>query len=396
MKILTLAAISTLAAAPVFADGIISTIVNAPLSATGTVTGARTGINVYLQSPKARGAAFMDPTVIGYGIPDGGWMEIEMAGDFERDWGFAISQSAIMMVTGAPQQGLPGAKVGYTVEEEDDENVFIIRPADGALAAETLMSPAPGALNDPIRQRGIKVLHIGFLQSAFVNSGSRGTVKVRILNADGNVQSEGSESIDFIDAPVAQILPTNFPHKARNHNWQRVSAGTTLGVDEGTVPLPFMLYAQAPAGDADTMYGFKGGVIGAGVLSTQQINAMGFEKPAELARYNGGLVVQDSNGDGKLDPAVDTIIGGVIGKAPKGAKGQEISSLVANGKPKLSVATADMAPKPGKRWGGAMMLLQFTAGSLAGKYQPTVALLADPGDLGSGDGSSYTYTIVVE
>ncbi len=42
------------------------------------------------------------------------------------------------------------------------------------------------------------------------------------------------------------------------------------------------------------------------------------------------------------------------------------------------------------------MRLQFTAGSLAGKYRPTLVLLRDSEDLGSGDGSSYTYTIVVK
>ncbi len=55
-----------------------------------------------------------------------------------------------------------------------------------------------------------------------------------------------------------------------------------------------------------------------------------------------------------------------------------------------------MAPKPGKRWGGSMMLLRFTAGSKPGKYRPTLALLRDPGNPDSGDGSMYTYTIVVE
>ena len=78
----------------------VSTIVNAPLSASGTVKDARVGINVYLQSHAAPGAAFMDPAVIGYGIPAGGRMEMEMGDGFARDWDIAISQSAIMMVTG--------------------------------------------------------------------------------------------------------------------------------------------------------------------------------------------------------------------------------------------------------------------------------------------------------
>jgi len=383
--------------APVFAGGIVSEIVNAPLSASGTVQGARVGINVYLQSDAAQGAEFMDPAVIGYGIPAGGRMEIEMAGGFERDWAIGISQAAIMMVTGAPQQGLPGKAVGYTVDEGEDENVFLINMVDGgSLDAPTLMTPSPGAKGDPVRQRGIKVLHIGFQQSAFLNSGESGTVNVRILDADGNVVDEGSASIDFLPTPVAQILPTNFPQGTRNHNWQTVSAGTVVGVDDGTIPIPYMLYGQAPSGDLDATYAFKAGIVGAGVLSTQQLAAMGFQTPPELARYNGGLVVQDTNGDGKLDPTADTIIGGVLGAAPSGATGQELKSLEVGGAALLSQATQDVAEKPGKRWGGSMMQLQFTAGSAPGKYRPTVALLADPGDLNSGDGSSYTYTIVVK
>ncbi|MFT7596128.1 MAG: hypothetical protein ACI8R4_003462 [Paracoccaceae bacterium] len=72
--------------------------------------------------------AFMDPDVLGYGIPAGGRIEIEMGGGFERDWGIAISQAAITLVTGAPQQGLPGAGVGYEVIEGADENIFVTRP----------------------------------------------------------------------------------------------------------------------------------------------------------------------------------------------------------------------------------------------------------------------------
>ena len=122
----------------------------------------------------------------------------------------------------------------------------------------------------------------------------------------------------------------------------------------------------------------------------------GHVKPDGLARYNGGLIVQDSDGDGALDPARDRIIGGVIGKAPAGAKGQELRSLERDGKLVLSRPTTEVAPQAGKRWGGAILELQFTAGDKPGKYRPTLALLKDPADLASGDGASYTYTIVVE
>lgn len=388
---------SLLSAGAAKAEGIVSTIVNAPLSATGTVTGARVGINVYLQSPAASGIDFMDPKVTGYGIPAGGRLEVVLGEGFERDWEVGLSQAAIMLVTGAPQQGLPGAKVGYEVGDGEDENAFVITPTgEQGLPAETLISPAPGAALDSIPQRGIKVIHIGFMQSAFFNRGSQGEVAVRIVDAADAVVAEGSGTIDFLDRPAAQVLPTNFPHNRRNHNWQRVAAGAVLGRSEGTLPLAYMLYAAAPQGDAASLYGFKEGLVGVGVLSTPQLKAMGFEKPAALARYNGGLILQDGNGDGQLDPKADRIIGGILANAPKGAKGQELRSLEVEGKPLLSQATAEVAEKPGKRWGGAMLQLQFTAGSKPGLYRPTLALLGDPDDLASDDGSRFTYTIVVE
>lgn len=377
------------------ADGIVSAVVNAPLSAAGTVQNARAGINVYLQRAEAPGLEFMDPKVIGYGIPAGGRLEIEMTEGFERDWEVKLSQAAIMLVTGAPQQGLPGSKVGYEVGQGGNENTFVIKPtAASGLDAAKLMSPAPGAAKDPIRQRGIKVLHIGFMQSAFVNRGPSGLVKIRILDGKGDVVGAGSGKIDFLAEGVPQVLPTNFPDGRRNHNWQRVKPGETLGLTAGTVPVTLMLYGKAPAGTA--AYEFKDGITGAGVLSTQQLKAMRYAKPAALMRYNGGLVVQDSDGDGKLDPAKDRIIGGVIGKAPSGAKGQELRSLERGGRAVLSASTTEVAGKPGKRWGGAIMQLQFTAGSRPGKYRPTIALLSEPGNAASADGSRYTYTIVVE
>lgn len=380
-----------------FADGMVGAIVNAPLSATGTVTDARVGINVYLQKPNVRGIEFMNPSVVGYGIPAGGALEVEMLEGFERDWAIGLSQAAIMLVTGAPQQGLPGKKIGYTVQEGGNKNTFLFKPTkEGGLPAAQIMSPAPGAKADPIRNKGIKVIHIGFKQSAFINKGRTGKVAVRIKDASGKVVSSGSGTVTFLDRPVAQLLPTNFPQKRRNHNWQHIKSGQTLGKTAGTVPLTFMMYGRSPKTDEKSMYAFKGGIAGVGVLSTPQLNRLGYKRPSALARYNGGLVIRDKNGDGKLDPGSDTIIGGVIASAPSGAKGQELKSLEKNGAPILSVPTEKMAAKPGKRWGGSIMMLQFTGGNKPGKYRPTIALLKDPKKPEMGDGSSYTYTIVVK
>jgi hypothetical protein len=378
------------------AKGIVAKIVNSPLSAAGTVSGAHTGINIYLQSAEAKGIEFFDPKVLGYGIPPGGRIEIEMGKGFVRDWDVALSQAAIMLVSGAPQQGLPGKAVGYTISEGKNENTFEIKAKTPiGLPAKKILSPAPGSKMDPIRNRGIKVFHVGFLKSAFLNKGDSGLITVRIIDGSNKVVSSGSATVKHLAAAVPQILPNNFPNKVRNHNWQRVKAGQILGKTKGTVPVTLMLYARADVAPKQ-MVKFKRGIVGAGVLSTPQLRSMGYKRPSAIARYNGGLILQDSNGDGKLDPKSDKIIGGVIAKAPKGAKGQELKTLVADGKLKLSVPTQAIVAKPGKRFGGAVMMLQFTAGSKAGMYRPTLALLRKPGDLSSGDGSKYTYTIIVE
>jgi hypothetical protein len=383
-------------ASAVFADGIVSTIVNAPLSATGTVKGTRVGINVYLQNDAAQGADFMDPNVIGYGIPAGGTLEVEMGGDYERDWDIGLGQPSIMLVTGAPQQGLPGKAVGYTVEGGDDPNVYIFTATGDGMDAATLMSPSPGAKGDPVRQRGIKVIHIGFRKSAFLNAGDNGTVTVRFKDASGNVMSEGTESIAFLDSPQPQILPTNFPNKTRNHNWQVVSAGSMMGNDEGTLPLTYMLYGMSTGTDGESNYAFKGGMDGVGILPMAHMMGMGLMMPDGLERFKDGLLVQDSNGDGKLDPAVDTVVGGISISAPDGATGYSMQGVSMGGMGGMSVATEMMAPKPGKLWGGSMLQAGFTAGDKAGKYRATATLLKVPGDVTSGDGSSYTYTIVVK
>lgn len=379
------------------ADGIVNKIVSSPLSATGLVSGARAGINIYLQSGQSPGIEFMDPNVVGYGVPPRGRVEVEMEKGFDRDPKVQLTQKTIMVVTGAPQQGMPGKAVGYTVGEGSNANTITITPTgDKGLSAEELMSPTPGAKGDPIRQRGIKVLHVGFLESAFVNSGTSGTVQVRIVDGGGSVVHAGSASVDFNDEPVPQIHPNNFPDLQRDHNWQTVASGATLGITPGTLPIALMLYSKAEGVAPADMVMFKKGISGAGVLSTQQLKAMKFEKPAQLARYNGGLIVEDSNGDWQLDPATDRVIGGIIGKAPAGATGQELRSLARNGAIDLSKPSSAYNPKFGKIFGGSIMLLQFTAGDKPGLYRPTMALLKNPNDLSSGDGSSYTYTIVVK
>ena len=220
-----------------------------------------------------------------------------------------------MLVTGAPQQGLPGKKLGYRIAEDEDGKTFIIMLArPEGLDAARLASPAPGAAGDPIRQRGIKVIHVGFLKNAIGNRGRWGTVRVRFRDAKGGVVIHGSyASLSFRETATAQILPTNLPDAQRNHNWRRVPPGAVVGESTGTVSLAVMLYAKAPMARGAEMAGFKQGILGAGVLSPREPRAAGYAVPGAYRRYNGGLILRDGNGDGRLDPAIDAIIGGIIG-----------------------------------------------------------------------------------
>lgn len=93
-------------------------------------------------------------------------------------------------------------------------------------------------------------------------------------------------------------------------------------------------------------------------------------------RYTGDLLVQDSNGDKVLDPAVDKVVGGIIGAAPAGARGQSATSPKgADGKPVLS---GGLPGQPG------LMPVEFRAGDLPGLYRPTFELIG---------GNSHQFTI---
>ncbi|MDA0240422.1 MAG: hypothetical protein O3A84_10405 [Proteobacteria bacterium] len=381
---------------PAQADGIVGKVTGSPLNATGLVKGGPSLINIYLQKPGAEGIEFYDPKIPGFGIPPGGRIEVEMAEGFERDPGIAMDTGAVHMVSGTPQQGLSSRAIGYVSKEGANKNTFYITaPTPAGLPAEKLLPRATVKKLDPIPNIGLKTFHIGLSTVAFRNVGDVGTVKVRIIDGSGAVTASGSAPVRFFDTELPQIHPNNFLNQGRNHNWQRIKPGDVLGKTVGTVPLTFMLFDK-PNGSPAQIRNFKGGIIGVGVLSTQQLRAMNYSKPAPLARYNGGLIVRDTDGNGDLDPQKDQIIGGVKASAPSGAKGQEARSLNTGGKPLLSQPTGVFSERAGKRIGGAIMQVQFTGGSKAGKYRPTFALLKDPKDLNSGDGTAYTYTIVVE
>lgn len=378
-----------LSVSPSAADGIVAKVVNSPLNSAGLVRDGYTALNVYLQKPEAQGVEFFNPKIPGHGIPPGGRIEVEMGGGFTRDPAVAMDASAVHMVSGTPQQGLSSKGLGYGSHEGANQNIFVLTAStEEGLPPEKLLPRATVEKLDPIPNIGLKVFHIGLGAIAFTNRGDKGSVTVRIIDRNDKVLASGSAEVEFWDDTRPQIHPNNFLHKGRNHNWQRVPQGGTPGKVAGTVPLTFMLFEKS-TGTPES----REGISGAGILSRKQLEEMKFAVPADIARYDNGLIVKDMDGDGRLDPRKDQIIGGVIAGD---LKGYDVRSFEADGAPVLSQATGTFSERIGKRFGGAVMQVFFHTDYKAGTYRPTFALLKDPTDLKSGDGTSYTYTVIAE
>lgn len=94
--------------------------------------------------------------------------------------------------------------------------------------------------------------------------------------------------------------------------------------------------------------------------------------------------MQDTNGDGRLDPDTDKVVGGIVGAAPQGAKGQAATSPAGvDGKPMLSGDVLRDPGFPAVAGGGkpnpGLLAIQFRAGDQPGLYQPTVELIGGNG-----------------
>ncbi len=374
---------------PAHAFNLVSKITSAPVFANGTVRDIRTGINIFLQRSDAPNDQFLDPAVIGYGLKPAGRMEIELVSGFERDPKIPLDPTTILLVAGTPQQAITSRLAGYTVTQGKNPNTFVITPSKPeGMPPKTLTAAAPAAQQDPIPQKGIKIIHIG-RNMAFTNRGKAGKIAVRIFDETGSLEAQGNSTIDFLPTPRPQVFPTNIPDGKRNRNWQRVKAGEVAGVSPNTLPLSFLLF------DRNEDYGNKG-LDGVGVLSKHHIEELEFDVPASLSRFNGGLLLMDKNGDGLLDPATDAIIGGIKEHGPLNASSGYVVSPARNNQPYLSRPTGLIDPKAAKRPGGSILDVFYVAGEAPGTFRLTFSLLEDLDDPGSGDGSSYTYTILVE
>lgn len=319
----------------------------APISFDGHVAGEATDY-VFMLVPDGR------PATAGLSLRAGERLHLALAPAFNRNAASPIvadRDTNLVLTKGWPQGAVPLAgqyKVGY-VEKEHAITVTALKD----IAAEGGNAP------------GIKVIH---LRGRSFTNPTAGTYPVTVTRrtTDGQAQTTWQGQMQVLeDAPKARLAPTNF----------HVPPG--VNSDHQAAPIG----QAAPMHLGLLLWGADGAALnGVGVA------------PRDLARfpkYTGGLLVQDSNRDQRLDPAVDKVVGGIIGAAPQGATGQAATSpLNVDSKPLLSDQVLRSDRYPPAAGGGqpnpGLLAIQFRAGNLPGLYRPTVELL---------EGNAYQFTV---
>ena len=322
------------------------TVAPSPVTFHGNVAGQPTNL-VFVMVPNP------SPAVPGLGLNAGDTLRLTLP-DFQRNPAVAISADTdlnLVLTKGWPQRDVH-LQGQYRVHYDD---------ASRSMVVTALHDIAPTGANAP----GIKVIHLR--GHSFVNPApGRYPVTLTRASADGRMLARWRGQVDVLDhAPAARLAPSNF---------------------QLAPPLNSTLQLVAPGELAPHLLGLL--LWGAQGVP---MNGVGIA-PRDLARfprYTGGLLVQDTNHDGRLDPATDPVVGGIIGAAPPGASGQAATSpLHPDGRPVLSgealrdpaypAAMAGGRPNPG------LLTIQFRAGSLPGLYRPTVELLG---------GNAFQFTI---
>lgn len=319
----------------------------APVTFDGHVSGQATDY-VFMLEPDA------NPATPGLAMKTGEVIRIRMPAEFKRNDQVAVKADAdtnLVFTKGWPQGAVKLAgqyKVAY-----DDKTHAIKVTAIADVAATGGNAP------------GIKVIHLR--GRTFLNPFPGDyPVTVEHVAADGKAMAAWSGSIKVLeDAPKARLAPTNFHlPPGTNSDFQKVAPGQVMPHHLG-----LLLWGEAASA----------------------INQVGIA-PRDLVRfpkYTGGLLVQDTNGDKVLDAATDKVVGGIIGAAPEGAKGQSATSpRDKDGKPVLSGEVLRSAAFPPAAGGGkinpGLLTVEFRAGDKAGLYRPTFELI---------DGNSYRFTL---
>ncbi len=319
----------------------------APVSFDGNVAGQATEYTFALV-PNG------DPSAPGLAMRRGEAIRLELPVGFRRNGQVAIQADAdvnMVLTKGWPQAAVKLAgqyRIGY----DEKRN---------AMTVTAVADIGTDGTNAP----GIKVIHLR--GRTFLNPGPGDyPVTATLVGADGTAKSEWNGTITVLTrAPDARLAPTNFhlPPGA-NADFQRALPGQVM-----PHPLGVLLWDKQghPMNDVG--------------IAPRDLN--------RFPRYTGGLLVQDTNGDKVLDPAVDKVVGGIIGAAPEGAKGQAATSpRGTEGKPVLSGAVLRSAAFPPAAGGGkpnpGLLAAEFRTGDKPGQYRPTFELI---------DGNSYQFTL---
>lgn len=319
----------------------------APVSYDGHVAGEATDY-VFVLVPD------VSPTTPGLAMKAGESLQLALSPAFKRNASVPIvsdRDTHLVLTKGWPQGAVPLAGQ-YRVDYADK---------DHAMTVTALKDIAADGGNAP----GIKVIHLR--GRSFVNPAAGGyPVTVTRRSATGQVQAVWQGGMRVQEEMLeARLAPTNFHvPPGVNTDFQTVATGQVAPLHLGLL-----------------LWGTNGAPLNGVGVAPRDIN--------RFPRYTGGLLVQDSNGDQQLDSAVDTVVGGIIGAAPKGATGQAATSPQrADGRPILSgqVLRSDRFPQAagGGQPNPGLLAIQFRAGSLPGLYRPTVELLK---------GNSYQFTI---
>jgi hypothetical protein len=316
----------------------------APITTTGHVAGQPTDYVFVL-------VADADPATPGLGLGRGEALRVRMPPAFVRDPATPIvadRDTNLVLTKGWPQGAVPLAGQ-YQIRYDDRRNAI------DAIALVDMPAGAPG----------IKVIHLR--GTTFVNpTAGEYSVVVEHVDASGTARRSWTGTLAVVErVPAARVAPTNFHvPPGTSSNFQHVAPSQRLAH-----PLGLLLWADGAPLD------------GVGIA------------PRDLerfARYTGGLLIADTNGDHVLEPDVDRVVGGIIGAAPKGAKGQAATSVLGpDRKPVLSgeVLRHPAFPSAGGKTNPGLLVIDFQAGDLPGNYRPTFELVG---------GNAFQFTILVD
>lgn len=319
----------------------------APVTFDGNVAGQATDC-VFVLVPDD------NPATPGLSMSAGETMRLTLPGVFKRNAQVAVKSDAdtnVVFTKGWPQAAVKLAGQ-YAIGYDETTN---------SMTLKAVTDIGTGGLNAP----GIKMIHLR--GRTFLNPVPGDyPVSVEHVATDGSVKVAWTGTIKVLErAPVARLAPTNFHlPPGTNSDFQKAVPGQVMSYYLG-----LLLWGEAG----------------------NSLNHVGIA-PRDLARfprYTGGLLVQDVNGDKVLDLSVDKVVGGIIGTAPQGAKGQSAASPSgADGKPILSGEMLRSAAFPAAAGGGktnpGLLVIQFRAGDKPGLYRPTFELI---------DGNSYQFTL---